>query len=62
MSSRARGDLGDLARAAATLLRRDDRRRWRMDQRFGADLVRDQVGVLAQPVADPFDLNHHARR
>jgi hypothetical protein len=30
-----------------------------MDESLGADVLRDQVGVLAQPVAGPFDLNHH---
>jgi hypothetical protein len=30
-----------------------------MDERLGADVLRDQVGVLAQPVAGTFDLDHH---
>ncbi len=28
------------------------------DERLGADMLRDQIGVLAQPVACPFDLDN----
>jgi hypothetical protein len=30
-----------------------------MNECLGADVLRDQIGVLAQPVAGPFDLDHH---
>jgi hypothetical protein len=30
-----------------------------MDERLRANVLREQVGVLAQPVAGPFDLDHH---
>jgi hypothetical protein len=56
----ARYGVRDLARSAATPLLRDDRCRWRMDERLGADVLRYQVGVLSQPVAGTFDLNHHS--
>ena len=40
--------------AAARRLRRD----WRVDAGFRADVLRHEIGMLTQPVARSFDLDH----